>query len=246
MSHYSLVQRAATHHVEEAVWRAWLADRWWVRAGTRYGSYHQDVLPGQPGFTQEIWTVLASLGFQPKPGLSFWIGLEEARRREDVYRTTFRLGGAFDDAKATTMALEVAVRELLTNPVLALPRDGSTDRVSVDVARRILNPVVLAGHYDFRHYRVSGEGLGNRWEAALRAEIELLRDRVQVTLIPQAFFSEYTPTAGSPLRERSPFSAAKVSSGSGSWSAGTSRRPCGCRPGRSGGAISPAPSPRGR
>jgi hypothetical protein len=75
----------------------------------------------------------------------------------------------------------------------------------VDVARRILNPVVLAGHYDFRHYRVSGEGLGNRWEAALRAEIELLRERVQVTLIPQAFFSEYTPTVGSPLREQVTF-----------------------------------------
>jgi tetratricopeptide (TPR) repeat protein len=205
LRHYSLLQQTAAHHVEEAVWRAWLADRWWVRAGTRYGSYHQDALSGQPGFTREISTVLASLGFQPKPGLSLWMGLEEARRREDAYRTTFRLGGSFDDAKATTVALEAAVRELLTNPVTALTRDGTTDRVSVDVARRILNPVVLAGRYDFRHYRASGDDLGNRWEVSARAEIELLRERVQVTLIPQVFFAQYTPTAGSPLRDEITF-----------------------------------------
>jgi hypothetical protein len=36
---------------------------------------------------------------------------------------------------------------------------------------------------------------------AARAELELVRSRVQVTLIPQVFFSRYTPTAGSPLRE---------------------------------------------
>ena len=205
LSHYTLLQQGATRHVEEAVWKAWLADHWWARAGARYGSYHQDALSGRPGFTREIGTVLASLGFQPKPGLLLWTGLEEARRREDAYRTTFRLGGSFDDAKATSMALEVAVRELLTNPMTALTRDGTTDRVSLDVARRILNPVVLAGHYDFRHYRASGEQLGDRWETSARAEIELLRQRVQVTLIPQLFFAQYTPTAGSPLREEITF-----------------------------------------
>jgi len=85
LRHYTLLQRAATHHVEEAAWKAWLADHWWVRAGTRYGSYRQDTLPGQPGFTREIWTVLASLGFEPRPGLSLSIGLEEARRRADAF-----------------------------------------------------------------------------------------------------------------------------------------------------------------
>jgi tetratricopeptide (TPR) repeat protein len=201
LSHYTLLQRAATHHVEEAAWRGWLADRWWLRAGTRYGSYRQDPVPGQPGFTEEVWTALATLGFQPTPVVSLWAGLEEARRREDIFRTTGRLGAAYDDARTTTATLEVAIRELLTNPVVALPRNGSTDRVTLDVARRVLVPVVLAAHYDFRHYRVSGEALGDRWEGAARAELELLRTRVQVTLVPQVFFSEYTPIAGSPLRD---------------------------------------------
>ena len=92
------------------------------------------------------------------------------------------------------------MRELLTNPVVAVPRNGTTDRVTLDLARRVLVPVVLAAHYDFRHYRVSGQNLGDRWEAAARAEIELVRSRVQVTLIPQLFFSEYTPTADDPVR----------------------------------------------
>jgi tetratricopeptide (TPR) repeat protein len=205
LSHYTLLQQAATHHVEEAAWRGWLADRWWLRAGTRYGSYRQDRVTGQPGFTEEVWTGLATLGFQPTPAVSLWAGLEEARRREDIFRTTGRLGAAYDDARATTATLEVAIRELLTNPVVALPRNGSTDRVTVDVARRVLVPVVLAAHYDFRRYRVSGEELGDRWEAAARTELELLRSRVQVTLIPQVFFSEYTPIAGSPRREEVTF-----------------------------------------
>ena len=62
LSHYTLLQQAATHHVEEAAWRGWLADRWWLRAGTRYGSYRQDRVIGQPGFTEEVWTALATLG----------------------------------------------------------------------------------------------------------------------------------------------------------------------------------------
>jgi hypothetical protein len=156
---------------------------------------------GQPGFTEEVWTALATLGFQPTPAVSLWAGLEEARRREEIFRTTGRLGASYDDARATTATLEVAIRELLTNPVVALPRNGSTDRVTVDLARRVLVPVVLAAHYDFRQYRVSGETLGDRWEAAARAELELLRSRVQVTLVPQVFFSEYRPIAGSPLRD---------------------------------------------
>ena len=205
LSHYSLLQAAATHHVEGAAWRGWLADRWWLRAGARYGSYHQERVAGQTAFSEEVWTVLAALGFQPTRTVSVWAGLEEARRREDIHRTTGRLGAIYDDARATTATLEIAIRELLTNPVTAVPRNGTTDRLTVDVARRVLTPVVLGGHYDFRHYRVSGEDLGDRWEAAARAEIELVRSRVQVTLIPQLFFSQYTPTAGSPLREEISF-----------------------------------------
>jgi tetratricopeptide (TPR) repeat protein len=203
--HYTLLQPAATHHVEEAAWRGWLADRWWLRAGARYGSYHQDRVVGQPAFSEEVWTVLATLGFRATRAISLWAGLEESRRREDIYRTTGRLGGVFDDTRATTATVDVAIHELLTNPVAALPRNGSTDRVTVDVARRVLVPVVLGAHYDFRHYRASGEDLGDRWEAAARAELELVRSRVQVTLIPQVYFSRYTPTADSPLRDEIAF-----------------------------------------
>jgi len=199
--HSTLLQAAATHHVEEATWRGWLADRWWLRAGARYGSYHQDRVVGQSAFSEEVWTALATVGFQPTRAISLWAGVEESRRREDIYRTTGRLGAAYDDGKATTVTVDTAIRELLTNPVAALPRNGSTDRVTVDVARRVLVPVVLGAHYDFRHYRASGEDLGDRWEAAGRAELELLRSRVQFTLIPQVFFSRYTPTAGDALRE---------------------------------------------
>ncbi|MGH7367981.1 MAG: tetratricopeptide repeat protein [Candidatus Rokuibacteriota bacterium] len=205
LSHYSLLQETATHHVEEAAWRGWLADRWWLRAGTRYGRYHQDRVVGRPGFTEEVWTVLAALGFQPTRAVSLWAGLEEARRRSGVYRTSGRFGATYDDARATTATMELAVRELVTNPVAALPGDTSADRVTLDAARRVLNAVVLGGHYDFRHYRSVGEHLGDRWEAAARAELELVRGRVQVTLVPQVFFSEYAPEAGHPRREEISF-----------------------------------------
>jgi hypothetical protein len=133
--HSTLLQTAATHHVEEAAWRGWLADRWWLRAGARYGSYHQDRVVGQSAFSEEVWTALATVGFRPTRALSLCAGLEESRRREDIYRTTGRLGAAYDDAKATSATVDVAIRELLTNPVAAIPRNGSTDRVTVDVAR---------------------------------------------------------------------------------------------------------------
>lgn len=201
LSHSSLLQQSATQHVEEAAWRGWLADRWWLRAGGRYGLYHQDRVAGQSAFTEEVETVLAALGVQATRALSLWGGLEEARRREEIYRTTGRLGATYDDARATTATIDVAIGELLTNPVTAVPRNGSTERVTVDAARRVLSPVVLAAHYDFRHYQASGEALGDRWEAAARAELEVVRGHVQVTLVPQLFFSEYTPTARSPLRD---------------------------------------------
>ena len=122
--HSTLLQTAATHHVEEAAWRGWLADRWWLRAGARYGSYHQDRVVGRSAFSEEVWTALATVGFQPTRALSLWAGLEESRRREDIYRTTGRLGAAYDDAKATSATVDVAIRELLTNPVAAIPRNG--------------------------------------------------------------------------------------------------------------------------
>ena len=205
LSHLTLLQQSATQNVEEAAWRAWLADRWWLRAGTRFGSYHQERVVGQSPFTEDVGAVFATLGFQPTRALSLWAGIDEAVRREDIFHTTGRLGAGYDDARATTASLEVAIRELLTNPVTAVPRNGSTDRVSVDLARRVLVPLVLGAHYDFRYYRVSHEDLGYRWEMAARAEVELVRSRVQVTLIPQVFFSEYTPITGSPLREEVSF-----------------------------------------
>ncbi|MGH7399676.1 MAG: hypothetical protein ACRELW_19335, partial [Candidatus Rokuibacteriota bacterium] len=205
LSHYSLLQEAAAHHVEEAAWRGWLADRWWLRAGSRYGSYRQDRSAGRPGFTEEVWTVLAALGWQPTRAVSLWAGIEEARRRSDAYRTTGRLGATYDDARATTVTMDLAVRELVTNPVTAVPHDTSADRITLDAARRVLNAVVLGGHYDFRHYRAAGQHLGDRWEAAARAEVELVRGRLQVTLVPQVFFSEYAPEPDHPQREEISF-----------------------------------------
>ncbi|HYB70895.1 MAG TPA: hypothetical protein VEH80_09500, partial [Candidatus Bathyarchaeia archaeon] len=124
-------------------------------------------------------------------------------RNDDSYRTTFRLDAAYDDGRATTATLDSAVRELLTNPVTALPHNGSTDRITLDAARRLLDPLVLALHYDFRHYRADGEELGDRWETAARLEVEMLKTRpVQVTLLPQVFFAQYAPVAESPLRDK--------------------------------------------
>jgi tetratricopeptide (TPR) repeat protein len=203
--HSTLLQTSATQHVEEIAWRGWLADRWWLRAGGRHGSYNQDRVTGQSAFSEEVWTALATVGFQATRAISLWAGIEESRRREEIFRTTGRLGGAYDDGKATSASLDVAIRELLTNPVTAVPKNGTTDRVTVDVARRVLVPVVLGAHYDFRHYRASGQDLGDRWEAAARAELELVRSRVQVTLIPQVFFAQYTPIAGDPLRQEISF-----------------------------------------
>jgi len=66
-----------------------------------------------------------------------------------------------------------------------------------------LHPLVLALHYDFRHYRADGEELGDRWETAARLEVEMLKTRpVQVTLLPQVFFAQYAPVAESPLRDK--------------------------------------------
>jgi tetratricopeptide (TPR) repeat protein len=203
LQHTTLLQVAATHHVEEIAWRGWLGDRWWLRAGARHAIYEQDSLPGLKGFTEEVQTALLTLGLQPTAAVGLRAGLEEARR-EDTLRTTFRLGARYENAR-TTATLDLAVRELLTNPVVAIPLRGTTDRLTAELYRRVADRLVLAAHYEGRHYQVSGDTLGNAWEAAGRAEVELLRGRLQATLVPQLFFSEYSPAVGSPLREQVSF-----------------------------------------
>ena len=199
LSHRTLFQASATTQTEEIAWRAWIAERWWLRAGVRRATYEQNPLPGLAGFTDEAHSFFALVGWQIAPRWTARAGLEESQR-DDALRTTLRLGGTFDDAKGTTATADVAVRELLTNPVLAVPRNGTTDRVTMSAARRIVDRLTLFGQYEFRHYRVSGEELGQEWELAGRAEVELLRGRFQIVLIPQVVLSEYAAVADRPLR----------------------------------------------
>ncbi|OGL18024.1 MAG: hypothetical protein A3K12_03725 [Candidatus Rokubacteria bacterium RIFCSPLOWO2_12_FULL_71_19] len=204
LSHATLFQLAATHHTEEVAWKGWLGDRVWLRAGARHAIYTQDAIPGLPGFTEEVQTGLLLAGYRIGPRLALRAGLEEARRRDTV-RTTLRLGGSFDDQRATTVSLDVAVRELLTNPVVAIPLRGTTDPVTADLYHRLVERLTLGAHYEHRSYRVSGERLGRVWDLGARADTELLRGPVQVILSPQLFLSEYSPAVGSPLRERVSF-----------------------------------------
>jgi tetratricopeptide (TPR) repeat protein len=201
LRHFTLLQPSATHHVEEAAWQAWVAEQWWVRAGARHATYTQDSLVGVDGFTERVGTIFGAVGWELTREWTLRAGLEEAFR-EDTARTTLRLGGSFDDHRTTLVSLDVAARELLTNPVTAVPLRGTTDRLTLDAVRRLGSRLVAGGHYEHRRYRVSGEDLGAAWDAALRLEVELARAPVQVTLIPQVFLSEYSPSTGSPLRER--------------------------------------------
>ena len=204
LSHRTLLQVAATHHTEEVAWKGWLDDRAWLRVGARHAIYTQDALVGLDGFTEEMQTALLLVGYQLSPRLEARVGIEEARR-EDTLRTTLRLGGSFDDRRATTASLDLAGREPLTNPVVAIPLRGATDRLTAQVVRRVAERLTLGAQYERRHYRVSGESLGQAWDLSGRADAELLRGRLQVTLSPQLFLSEYSPTVGSPLRERVSF-----------------------------------------
>lgn len=204
-SHLSLYQQEATHHTEEVAWKGWITERWWARAGTRYGNYHQQASAGAPAFTEYIVTPLVEAGFQATRRLLLRAGLEEPIRNE-TGRTTLRLGGVFDDGRLSTVTLDSAVRETLTNPVVAIPLRGTRDRVTLDVSRRLTSLAVVFAHYEYRHYRAAGEELGQAWEGAGRAEVDLWRTYpLQVTLVPQLFFEEYAPDAGSPLRERISF-----------------------------------------
>jgi Tetratricopeptide repeat len=196
----TLLQPGATHQTQEVTWMGWLADRWWLRTGGRHGGYVLDPKLGASGFHEDVQTALATVGYSLSPRWSASSGLEESQRG-DVFRTTFRLGGVFDDGKLTYGTLDTAAREVLTNPVTAIPLNGATDRVTLDLSRRLAGRLVGAAHYSWRHFTVSGQELGTEWEAAGRAEIELLKSPASVTLTPQTFFSQYSPTAPSPLRD---------------------------------------------
>ena len=202
--HNTLLQKAATHQTEEAAWRGWLAEWLWLRTGARGAVYRQHQTSTVAPFTTDVETVFGLLGYEVSSHTTLRVGLDQSRH-DERYRTTVRLGGLFDDGRTTRASLDVVVRELLTNPVAAIPLGGTTDRVTVDVARRVMDRLTVAGRYDYRHFRVSGEELGSDWQAEARAEIELLRGRVALTLIPQLFFSEYRPTAADPLRQQVSF-----------------------------------------
>lgn len=204
LAHRSLLQVSAATHVEELAWRGWVAERAWVRAGLRYGRYRQDDLPGQPGFEEDVVTALVAAGVQVAPRWMVRAGLEEAVRG-DTARTTLRLGGAFDDGRATLAATDIGIRELLTNPVTAVPLRGTTDRVTVDLSRRLADRVTANARYEFRHYRASGDTLGNDWELTGRLDVEVLRGPLQLVVFPQLFFQEYAPVAGEPLRSQIQF-----------------------------------------
>jgi tetratricopeptide (TPR) repeat protein len=200
--HRSLLQTNAESHVEEVAWRGWVADQWWVRPALRWGHYHVDRAPGADGSTDDVQTVAMLVGWQPLPNWSARVGLEEARH-DDFYRTTLRLGGGYDDRRATHVDIDVAIRELLTNPVAAVALDGATDRVTVLGWQRIIERVAVAGHYEYRRYRVRGDDLGGQWEADVRAELGLLqRPTVRLTLVPQLFASEYDAEGPRDMRER--------------------------------------------
>jgi tetratricopeptide (TPR) repeat protein len=199
--HTTLFQRAATQQTQEVAWRRWLSERLWLRLAGRHAIYVQDGVPGTEAFTEEVQTGIATLGAQWTPRLATRLSFEEARR-EDLWRTTVRLGATYDDGRATLAALDLSVREQLTNPVVAVPLRGAADRLTVDLTRRLDDRLTAGAHYSRRHPRVLGRTLGTDWEFAARAEIELLRGPLQLLVVPQVFFAEYVPTLGSPLRER--------------------------------------------
>lgn len=200
----TLLQKTATHWTEETAWRGWLTERLWLRAGARGAVYQQHKTSTVAPFTTDVETVLGLLGYEVSSHTTLRGGLDESHH-DQRYGTTLRLGGLFDDGRTTRATLDIVVRELLTNPVAAIPLGGTTDRITVDVARRVMDRLTVAGRYDYRHFRASGEDLGNDWQAETRAEIEILRGRIVFTLIPQLFFSEYSPTAGDPLRQKVSF-----------------------------------------
>jgi tetratricopeptide (TPR) repeat protein len=194
--HRTLLQQAATHHVEDATWRVWAGERLTLTGGLHVAQYTQDTIPGVIGFTEDVQAVSVLAEYV---GLRWRLrgGLDESRH-DDVFRTTGRLGGVYDDGRLTFVLLDVAVRELLTNPVIAVRLDGATDRLTLDVTRRLAPRVSATAHYDVRHHVAREQSLGVQWETLVRGDVELLQGRVTATLSPQVYFAEYLP-------ERSPF-----------------------------------------
>lgn len=204
LTYGGLFQEGASGQFGEIAWRAWPTERWWVRVGTRVGVYHQDDTSLQSAFTEHVTTLLGALGVRLRERLTLRAGLEESIRRSNGI-TTFRLAGAYDDGRATAAVLDLAYHELLTNPVSAVSFGGTTDRVSLELLQRVVPRLSIGGRYDFRHYRASGEVLGNDWDLYTRLDVELLRGRVQVTLSPLLYFQKYSPVAPSPLQEQISF-----------------------------------------
>jgi hypothetical protein len=204
LSHRSFFQESASGHTEEIAWGGPLADGWWLRAAARLGLYDQDREPGRRGFTEDVETVAALLAWQPRRRWTVQGGLDESRTA-DAFVTTLRAGGIFDDERGTRVSLGGAYHELLTNPVAAVPRRGTTDRLTLDLWQRIVERVAAAGRVEYRHYRVQGQELGDEWEVVLRAEVDVVRRPVGLVLVPLVFFSDYTPAASAPLREEIAF-----------------------------------------
>jgi len=175
-----------------------------LRATLRNGLYEADRVGSRRGFTEDVQTVAALLTWQVQPDVSAHAGLDESRRDETL-RTTLRAGGTFDDGRASRVALDGALRELLTNPVAAVPRRGSTDRVTLDAWHRFAAIVAGSGHVEYRHYRVASQDLGDHWDLGARAEVDALRRPFRLTLAPLLFFSDYSPSAERPLRDEITF-----------------------------------------
>jgi tetratricopeptide (TPR) repeat protein len=193
--HRTLLQVAATHHTEDAAWRVWAADRLTLTAGVHAGTYIQDALPGSPGFREDVQAVA---------GLAEYVGERwrvrgglDASHHDEVFRTTGRLGAVYDDGRATFALLDVAVRELLTNPVIGVRLDGATDRLTLDVTRRLAKHLSATAHYDVRHHVIRGETLGLQWEGLVRGDVELWQGWVYATLSPQVYVAEYVPEQSS-------------------------------------------------
>jgi hypothetical protein len=203
LRHRTLLQASATHQIEEAAWRVWTGDHIVVTGATRVGTYTQDTIPGLTGFTEHAQTV-SVLGEYVGTRWRARAGLDESQH-DGVLRTTGRLGGTYDDGRATLAIVDLAVRELLTNPVIAVRLDGATDRFTFDVTRRLAPRLTVTAHYDVRHHTIRDDTLGTQWESLVRADVELLQGRVHATLSPQVYLGEFTPVRSSAHRDQVSF-----------------------------------------
>lgn len=194
LRHRTILQQAATHHTEEATWRVWLGERTLLTSLLRLGHYTQDTVLTVEGFDDHTQTLGVLVEHELARRLRVRAGLEESRHEHgEVFRTTGRLGAVYDDARATFALLDVAIRELLTNPVVAVRLDGCSDRATLDVTRRLAPWLSVTGHYDVRHHTVKDETLGTQWELLARADVEGRHGPAWAVLSPQLFFAEFVP-----------------------------------------------------